>query len=74
MKQWYDGYLLEGAGSVYNPNSVVKAARTGRCRSYWTESSAAESLLGYIARDERGLSNRRTCHREELINTCSNIL
>ena len=57
MKQWYDGYFLEGAGSVYNPNSVVKAARTGRFRSYWTESSAAESLLGYIARDERGLSN-----------------
>ena len=56
MKQWYDGYLLDGAGSVYNPNSVMKAARTKRFRSYWTESSAAESLLGYIARDERGLS------------------
>ena len=56
MKQWYDGYLLDGTGSVYNPNSVMKAARTKRFRSYWTESSAAESLLGYIARDERGLS------------------
>ena len=56
MKQWYDGYLLDRAGSVYNPNSVMKAARTKRFRSYWTESSAAESLLGYIARDERGLS------------------
>ena len=56
MKQWYDGYLLDGAGSVYNPNSVMKAAHTKRFRSYWTESSAAESLLGYIARDERGLS------------------
>ena len=55
MKQWYDGYALEDVGSVYNPNSVMKAIRNNRFRSYWTETSAAESLLGYIARDERGL-------------------
>ena len=55
MKQWYDGYLLEGVGSVYNPNSVIKAVRSKRFRSYWTESSASESLLGYIARDAQGL-------------------
>ena len=55
MKQWYDGYALEDIGSVYNPNSVMKAIRNNRFRSYWTETSAAESLLGYIARDERGL-------------------
>ena len=55
MKQWYDGYSLEDIGSVYNPNSVMKAIRNNRFRSYWTETSAAESLLGYIARDERGL-------------------
>ncbi|MBQ6594145.1 MAG: AAA family ATPase [Clostridia bacterium] len=55
MRQWYDGYCLEDIGSVYNPNSVMKAVRNDRFRSYWTETSAAESLLGYIARDERGL-------------------
>ena len=55
MKQWYDGYSLEDIGSVYNPNSVMKAVRNNRFRTYWTETSAAESLLGYIARDERGL-------------------
>ena len=55
MKQWYDGYSLEDTGSVYNPNSVMKAVRNNRFRSYWTETSAAESLLGYIARDEQGL-------------------
>ena len=55
MKQWYDGYSLEDIGSVYNPNSVMKAVRNNRFRSYWTETSAAESLLGYIARDEQGL-------------------
>ena len=55
MKQWYDGYILEDVGSVYNPNSVMKAIRNNRYRSYWTETSAAESLLGYIARDAQGL-------------------
>ena len=55
MKQWYDGYSLEDVGSVYNPNSVMKAIRSSRFRSYWTESSAAESLPGYISRDVYGL-------------------
>lgn len=56
MKQWYDGYVLEGAGSVYNPNSVMKAVRNGRFRSYWTETSASQSLMGYISLDYDGLS------------------
>lgn len=55
MKQWYDGYFFENTGSVYNPNSVMKAIRNNRFLSYWTETSAAESLLGYISRDEQGL-------------------
>ena len=55
MKQWYDGYSLEEVGSVYNPNSVMKAIRNNRFRSYWTETSASESLLGYISRDVFGL-------------------
>lgn len=56
MKQWYDGYTLEGAGSVYNPNSVMKAVRNNRFHSYWTETSAAVSLMGYISLDFDGLS------------------
>ena len=55
MKLWYDGYHLEGVGSVYNPNSVIKAARSNTFRSYWTQTSAAESLMGYLGRDEKGL-------------------
>ena len=27
MKQWYDGYSIRAAGSVYNPNSVVKTEK-----------------------------------------------
>ncbi|MBQ9009604.1 MAG: AAA family ATPase [Clostridia bacterium] len=55
MKQWYDGYSLADIGPVYNPYSVMKAVRNNRFRPYWTETSAAESLLGHIARDELGL-------------------
>lgn len=56
MKQWYDGYTLERIGSVYNPNSVMKALRYNKFRSYWTETSAAKSLMDYISLDFDGLS------------------
>lgn len=56
MKRWYDGYVLEDAGAVYNPNSVMKAVRSNKFHSYWTESSAAKSLMGYISLDFDGLS------------------
>jgi len=35
--------------------SRMKAIRNNRFRSYWTETSASESLLGYISRDVKGL-------------------
>lgn len=57
MKQWYDGYTLDNAGSVYNPNSVMKAIRSNKFRSYWTETSAAKNLMGYISLDFDGLSS-----------------
>lgn len=44
MKQWYDGYSFRGVESVYNPNSVMKAIRNDDFDSYWTQTSAAESL------------------------------
>ncbi|MBR2527976.1 MAG: AAA family ATPase [Blautia sp.] len=56
MKQWYDGYSFEGIGSVYNPNSVMKAVRYQRFKSFWTETSAAEGLLDYISKDYHGLT------------------
>ena len=39
MKQWYDGYTFKGVGSVYNPNSVMKALYNGDFDSYWTQMS-----------------------------------
>lgn len=56
MKRWYDGYYFKDVGSVYNPNSVMKAIRNKDFDSYWTETSAAESLMDYISQDYNGLS------------------
>ena len=55
MKFWYDGYTVKGVGSVYNPNSVMEAVRTGNFRSYWVASSDPTSLLEYLNLDKEGL-------------------
>ena len=56
MKLWYNGYYLSGVGAVYNPNSVMKAARNKSFRSYWVQTSASEALLEYISKGYDGLS------------------
>ena len=60
MKQWYDGYAFRGMESVYNPNSVMEAIHNDDFDSYWTETSAAESLMGYISLDFDGLGRTVT--------------
>ncbi len=55
IKAWYDGYGFPEVGAVYNPYSVMSALRTGKCRSYWRKTSAAESLKNYINMDFEGL-------------------
>lgn len=50
MRQWYDGYAVQGSDSpsVYNPNSVMEAIERREFQSYWHASSAADSLLQYV--------------------------
>ena len=55
IKAWYDGYSFPSIGSIYNPYSVMKALRSGKCQSYWRKTSAAESLKNYIDLDYEGL-------------------
>ncbi len=55
MKAWYDGYDFHEVGSIYNPFSVVRAMEAAECRSFWRESSAAESLKTYINMDFDGM-------------------
>ncbi len=60
MKKWYDGYYFRNLDSVYNPNSVMKAIINDDFDSYWTQTSAAESLMGYISLDFDGLGRTVT--------------
>ena len=55
-RAWYDGYSFPGVTAVYNPNSVIQSLDSGVYRSYWTKTSAADSLLEYIRLDYAGLS------------------
>ena len=55
MRRWYDGYVIKGAGSIYNPNSVMKAIREAAFDPFWSQSSASDNLLEYINRDVDGL-------------------
>lgn len=54
-KKWYDGYWLEGVGSVYNPRSVVSAMRFKKFQFYWNQTETFEALRTYIDMDFEGL-------------------
>ncbi|MBQ8036318.1 MAG: AAA family ATPase [Proteobacteria bacterium] len=55
MRFWYDGYKIKSIGSVYNPNSVMKAIQLNEFQSYWSASSDPTSLLEYLNLDKEGL-------------------
>lgn len=57
-EDWYDGYRLVGAGSVYAPRSVVRAMETGRFTSYWTRTETYQALKAYLDMDLDGLHER----------------
>ena len=60
LKSWYDGYGFPECGSVYNPDSVMRALQNRKCRSYWQKTSASESLMTYINMDFDGLQETIT--------------
>ena len=57
MKLWYDGYTFGDQHSIYNPYSVMHAAASGKYKSYWKKTSAAETLMTYIDMDQDGLQD-----------------
>ena len=57
MKAWYDGYNIGKEHAVYNPYSVMLALESGKFRSYWKKTSAAETLMTYIDMDMDGLQD-----------------
>ena len=57
MKKWYDGYTAGDYRTIYNPYSVMQALLTGKYKSYWKKTSAAENLMTYIDMDQDGLQD-----------------
>lgn len=59
MRDWYNGYSLRTSDgeeiSIYNPNSVMRAAHNGEFQSYWGKTSAVYGALDYINLDFDGL-------------------
>ena len=57
MKLWYDGYTVGEKHSIYNPYSVMHALSSGKFKSYWKKTSAAETLMTYIDMDQDDLQD-----------------
>lgn len=55
LKQWYDGYYIEGVGEVYNPKSVTEALGEGICKDYWSKTGGFTELEEYINMNFDGL-------------------
>lgn len=48
VAEWYNGYLTENVGRIYNPRSVVLAFINGNCRSYWTKTGKMDEVLFFL--------------------------
>jgi len=55
LEKWYDGYQIGPQPSMFNPNSVMQAVDIGRCRSFWANTGAFDSISGYINMNFDGL-------------------
>lgn len=54
VKQWYDGYDLDGE-QIYNPKAVVSAMTKGKYKSYWSETGSYQMIVPLINMDFDGL-------------------
>lgn len=57
LKDWYDGYSIGDASSVYNPYSVMEAIANGECDSFWQSTGAYDSIMTYIKMNFDGLKD-----------------
>ena len=57
LVKWYDGYQIGDEHSMFNPNSVMQAIDTGRCRSFWAATGAYDTVAHYIQMNYEGLKN-----------------
>ena len=57
LEKWYDGYQIGDELSMFNPNSVMQAVRTRRCRSFWASTGAFDAVAHYINMNYEGLKD-----------------
>ncbi len=57
LEKWYDGYQIGDEESIFNPNSVMQALRSRRCRSYWAATGAYDAVTHYIQLNFDGLKD-----------------
>lgn len=61
LEKWYDGYQIGDDMSMFNPNSVIQAIDTGRCRSFWSATGSFDAVTSYIAMNFDGLKDDVIC-------------
>ena len=57
MERWYDGYQIGKASRMFNPYSVMRAISEDDYGSYWTTTSAYDSVNTYIQMNFDGLKD-----------------
>ena len=57
LEKWYDGYQIGDELSMFNPNSVIQAVDTGRCRSFWAATGTFDAVADYIKINFEGLKD-----------------
>ena len=57
LEAWYDGYQIGDEQSVFNPNSVMMALKSRRCRSFWGGTATFNVVSGYIGMNFKGLKD-----------------
>ena len=57
LEKWYDGYQIGDEHSMFNPNSVIQALRSRRCRSFWASTGAYDTVAHYIRMNYEGLKD-----------------
>ena len=57
LEKWYDGYQIGDELSIFNPNSVMQAVRSRRCRSFWAATGSFDAVAHYIQMNYEGLKD-----------------
>jgi hypothetical protein len=57
LEAWYDGYQIGDEQSIFNPNSVMMALKSRRCRCFWAGTASFTNVAGYIQMDFDGLKD-----------------